>query len=138
MRKILRRFLCDGKIVYRIAMIISLAALEFGLLCELTWFWSGFPWSPFGYETCGLEWLIVVVFAWPQLVGGVLIRLFLLAKWRYPHYVWYLPLLLCAGISSVPFKSLAMGVFCIVFMLILPVVDVLGGRGAQKREKQAK
>lgn len=103
-----------NKLEYGISILLSLAMLEFGLFSALSWFWSGFEWSPFGYETCGLEYLLMVVFAFPSFALGLLIR------WKFPHYVWYLPLILCGIISCMWFKSLEFGIFCIAVMLFLP------------------
>ena len=107
--------------------MFSLAVLEFGLFSALSWFWSGFEWSPFGYETCGLEYLLMVVFAFQSFALGLLIR------WKFPHYVWYLPLILCGIISCMWFKSLEIGIFCISVMLFLPVIDFLGFRKAIRK-----
>ena len=114
------------KIEYLISIVISLIVLEFGFINALAWFWSGFEWSPFGYETCGMEFLAILLFAWPAFIFGLLIRLGLLFRWKFPHYVWYLPLSLC-GIASCAFeKSLGMGIFCIIAMLALPIIDFFG------------
>ena len=123
----------ENQFEYGASIIISLAALEFGLFASLTWFWSGFPWSPFGYETCGLEILAMFFFAYPAFVFGMLIRGFLLIRWKFPHFVWYLPLLLCGSVCCIWFKSFEMGLFCISAMLLLPVIDWIGCRKAARR-----
>ena len=121
------------RIEYLIAISISLILLEFGFFYALVWFWSGFKWSPLGYETCGMEFLAILLFAWPAFIFGLLIRLGLLFRWKFPHYVWYLPLILC-GIGSCAFaKSLGMGIFCIVSMLALPIIDVFGIKKAIRK-----
>jgi len=76
----------------------------------------------------------MVIFAYPSFVFGLLIRWGLLTRWKFPHYVWSLPLLLCGIISCMWFKSFELGIFCIVVMLILPFVDSLGFRKAVKKE----
>ena len=102
-----------NKIEYIISIAISLILLEIGFFYALAWYWSGFEWSPFGYETCGLEFIAILLLTYPAFVVGLLIRLGLLFRWKFPHYVWYLPLILC-GIASCAFaKSLTMGIFCI-------------------------
>ena len=121
------------KIEYLISIVISLIVLEFGFINALAWFWSGFEWSPLGYETCGMEFIVILLFAWPAFIFGLLIRLGLLFRWKFPHYVWYLPLILC-GIGSCAFaKSLGMGIFCIVSMLALPIIDVFGIKKAIRK-----
>ena len=121
------------KIEYLISIVISLIVLEFGFINALAWFWSGFEWSPLGYETCGMEFIVILLFAWPAFIFGLLIRLGLLFRWKFPHYVWYLPLILC-GIASCAFaKSLGMGFFCIVSMLILPIADFFGIKKAIRK-----
>ena len=121
------------KIEYLISIVISLIVLEFGFINALAWFWSGFEWSPFGYETCGMEFLAILLFAWPAFIFGLLIRLGLLFRWKFPHYVWYLPLSLC-GIASCAFeKSLEMGIFCIIAMLTLPIIDFSGVKNAVRK-----
>ena len=121
------------KIEYLVAISISLLVIEFGLFNALAWYWSGFEWSPLGYETCGMEFLAILLFAWPAFIFGLLIRLGLLFRWKFPHYVWYLPLILC-GIASCAFaKSLEMGFFCIVSMLILPIADFFGIKKAIRK-----
>ena len=118
---------------YTISILVSLAAFEFGLLNALAWYWSGFEWSPFGYETCGLEFLCVVVFAFPAFIVGSLIRFGLLYRWRVPNFVWFVPLLLC-GIASCTFaKSLEMGIYCAAAMPVLIIVDFLGWRRTVRR-----
>ena len=121
------------KIEYLISIVISLIVLEFGFINALAWFWSGFEWSPLGYETCGMEFIAILLLTYPAFVLGLLIRLGLLFRWKFPHYVWYLPLILC-GIASCAFaKSLEMGFFCIVSMLILPIADFFGIKKAIRK-----
>ena len=123
------------RIEYLIAISISLILLEFGFFYALVWFWSGFKWSPLGYETCGMEFLAILLFAWPAFIFGLLIRLGLLFRWKFPHYVWYLPFILC-GIGSCAFaKSLGMGIFCIVSMLALPIIDFSGIKNAIRKTR---
>ena len=111
---------------YLIADLISLGLLEYGLFVALAWYWSKFQWSPLGYETCGMEFLGVLLITYPAFVIGLLIRLGLLFRWKVPHWAWGVPLLLC-GIASCAFvKSLEMGIFCIAAMLIFPIVDFFG------------
>ena len=121
------------KIEYLISIVISLIVLEFGFINAFAWFWSGFEWSPLGYETCGMEFIAILLLTYPAFVVGLLIRLGLLFRWKFPHYVWYLPLILC-GIASCAFaKSLEMGFFCIVSMLILPIADFFGIKKAIRK-----
>ena len=121
------------KIEYLISIVISLIVLEFGFISALAWFWSGFEWSPLGYETCGMEFIAILLLTYPAFVLGLLIRLGLLFRWNFPHYVWYLPLILC-GIASCAFaKSLEIGFFCIVSMLILPIADFFGIKKAIRK-----
>ena len=111
---------------YLIADLVSLGLLEYGLFVALAWYWSKFQWSPLGYETCGLEFLGVLLITYPAFVIGLFIRLGLLFRWKVPHWAWGVPLLLC-GITSCAFvKSLEMGIFCIAAMLIFPIVDFFG------------
>ena len=111
---------------YLIADLVSLGLLEYGLFVALAWYWSKFQWSPLGYETCGMEFLGVLLITYPAFVVGLLIRLGLLFRWKVPHWAWRVPLLLC-GIASCAFvKSLEMGIFCIAAMLIFPIVDFFG------------
>ena len=111
---------------YLIADLVSLGLFEFGLYVALAWYWSKFQWSPLGYETCGLEFLGVLLITYPAFVIGLFIRLGLLFRWKVPHWAWGVPLLLC-GIASCAFvKSLEMGIFCIAAMLIFPIVDFFG------------
>ena len=121
------------KIEYLISIVISLIVLEFGFINALAWFWSGFEWSPLGYETCGMEFIAILLLTYPAFVLGLLIRLGLLFRWKFPHYVWYLPLILC-GIASCAFaKSLTMGIFCIAAMLALPIMDFSGIKKAIRK-----
>ena len=61
-----------------------------------------------------MEFIAILLLTYPAFVLGLLIRLGLLFRWKFPHYVWYIPLILC-GIGSCAFeKSLEMGIFCIV------------------------
>ena len=101
------------KIEYIISITVSLILLEIGFFYALVWNWSGFEWSPFGYETCGLEFIAILLLTYPAFVFGLLFRLGLLFRWKYPHYIWYLPLVLCGIASCAIAKSLEMGIFCI-------------------------
>ena len=121
------------KIEYLIAISISLILLEFGFLNALYWYWSGFEWSPFGYETCGLEFLGVLLITYPAFIIGLLIRFGLLFCWKVTYWAWGVPLLLC-GIASCAFvKSLEMGIFCIAAMVVLPIVDFFGIKKAVRK-----
>ena len=60
------------KIEYLVAISISLLVLAFGFFNALAWYWSGFKWSPLGYETCGMEFLAILLFAWPAFIFGLL------------------------------------------------------------------
>ena len=123
------------KIEYLISISISLLVIEFGLFNALAWYWSGFEWSPLGYETCGMEFLAILLLTYPAFVFGLLIRLGLLFRWKFPHYAWYTPLILC-GIGSCTFeKSLEMGIFCIVSMLALPIIDFSGIKNAIRKTR---
>lgn len=123
------------KLEYIVVELLSLAGLEFGLFQALFWYWSGFEWSPLGYEPCGLEGLVFPFFVWPSFLLAMLVRLGLLLRWKYPHCVWYLPLALC-GIGALPFfKSLWQGIFCIVTMVFLPFLELYGIMRAERRRK---
>ena len=122
-----------NKIEYLIAISISLILLEFGFFNALCWYWSGFEWSPFGYETCGLEFLAVLLFAYPAFIIGLLIKCGLLFRWNFPHYVWYIPLILCGIASCACEKSLVLGIFCIISMLALLPVDFCGLKKAFRK-----
>ena len=64
-----------------------------------------------------MEFMAILLLTYPAFILGLLIRLGLLFRWKFPHYVWYITLILC-GIGSCAFeKSLEMGIFCIVAML---------------------
>ena len=123
------------KIEYLVSILISLVLMELGLFGAWGWFWSGFPWSPFGYETCGLEILVFPFIVWPAFGLGELIRLGLLIRWKFPAYVWYLALILCAIASIAVCKSLTMGIYCAAAMLALPVIDLMAFRRAERRER---
>ena len=119
---------------YLIADLVSLGLFEFGLYVALAWYWSKFQWSPFGYETCGLEFLGVLLITYPAFIIGLLIRFGLLFCWKVTYWAWGVPLLLC-GIASCAFvKSLEMGIFCIAAMLVLPIVDFFGIKKAVRKE----
>ena len=80
-----------------------------------------------------MEFIAILLLTYPAFVLGLLIRLGLLFRWKFSHYVWFLPLILC-GIASCAFaKSLEMGFFCIVFMLILPIADFFGIKNAARK-----
>ena len=123
------------KIEYGISLSLSLASFEFGLFSALGWYWSGFAWSPFGSETCGLEFLLILIYAYPAFALGMLIRLGLLYRWKFPHPVWSGPLLLCGIASGAVTKSLLMGIFCLAAMAALPVIDFLTFRRAAPRRE---
>ena len=107
-------------------LLLSLAALEAGLFYALYWYWSGFEWSPLGYETCGLEIIVFPMLIYPAFVIGLLLRLLPFFRRRMPRYCLYLPLLLCAVCSCALAKTLEMGVLCIASMIVLAALDILG------------
>ena len=125
----------NGKAGYFAGIFLSLALLEFGFFEALYWYWSNSPWSPLGRDGCGMEYLVILFLTYPAFCLGLLIRLGLLLCWKFPHWVWYLPLILC-GIGSCAFEeSPAMGFFCIAAMLALPVIDFYGfGKAVRKRQ----
>ena len=87
----------------------------------------------FGYETCGLEFLGVLLITYPAFIIGLLIRFGLLFCWKVTYWAWGVPLLLC-GIASCAFvKSLEMGIFCIAAILVLPIVDFFGIKKAVRK-----
>ena len=99
----------------------------------MRWRGIGLVLSGRGYETCGMEFMAILLLTYPAFILGLLIRLGLLFRWKFPHYVWYIPLILC-GIGSCAFeKSLEMGIFCIVAMLALPIIDFSGIRNTLRK-----
>ena len=126
------------KLEYIFMQLLSLTGLEFGLFFALHCFWSHIKWSPFGYDTNGVELLVFRYAVWPFFLGGILLKLSLLWRgWKYPHCVWYLPLALC-GIGALPFfKSLWMGIYCIAVMVFLPFLELYGILRAERRRKPA-
>lgn len=123
------------KLEYIVVELLALATMEFGLFHALGWYWSCFEWSPLGYETCGLEGVVFLLFVWPSFLLALLLKLGLLPRWKYPHCVWYLPLALC-GVAAMPlFKSLCMGIFCIALMVFLPFLELYGALRAARRRK---
>ena len=123
------------KLEYIVVELLALATMEFGLFHTLGWYWSCFEWSPLGYETCGLEGVVFLLFVWPSFLLALLLKLGLLPRWKYPHCVWYLPLALC-GVAAMPlFKSLCMGIFCIALMVFLPFLELYGALRAARRRK---
>ena len=99
-------------------LLLSLAALETGLFYALCWYWSGFEWSPLGYETCGLEFIVFPMITYPAFVIGLLLRLLPFFRRRMPRYCLYLPLGLCALCACAFEKTLEMGVLCIASMIV--------------------
>ena len=123
------------KLEYLIISIISLILFEIGFFYAWAWYWSGFEWSPLGYETCGLEFLAIIFFTWPAFALAMLSRGILLIRWHFPHFAWYIPLFLSAAASCAFAKSFEMGIFCIVSMLVLPIVDIFAAKRAVRRKK---
>ena len=126
------------KTEYLIFILISLALLEFGLLHAWGWYWSGFQWSPLGYETCGLEFLAFPLIVWPGFILAELIRLGLFRRWKFPAYVWWGPPFLCGIAATAICKCLSMGIYCILVMVAVPVIDFWAFRKAARRVKTSK
>ena len=124
-----------GDLLFWLIFLLSLTGLEFGLFFALDWYWSCFEWSPLGHETSGLEGLVFPCFVWPSFLLAILLKLGLLQRWKYPHCVWYLPLGICGVAALLFFKSLGMGIFCIVLMFFLPFLELYGIRRAARRRK---
>ena len=123
------------KLEYLIISIISLILFEIGFIYAWAWYWSCFKWSPLGYETCGLAFLAFIFIVWPAFFLALLSRGILLIRWKFPHFAWYIPLFLSAAASCAFAKSFEMGIFCIVSMLVLPIVDIFAAKRAVRRKK---
>lgn len=125
------------KLEYIIVQLLTLAGLEFGLFLALTWHWSMYEWSPFGYDSGenGLSFLVFPFFVWPAFLLALLLKLGLLPRWKYPSCIWYLPLALCGVAALAFFKSLWMGIFCIALMVFLPFLELYGVLRAARRRK---
>ena len=111
------------KIEYILVILIACALSEFALFNAWYWFWSGFQWSPFGYETCGLEALVFWFFIWPGLILSELIRLGLLYRWRFPKYVWashFATVLVAIPIS----KGFTEGIVAALLMVLILAGDL--------------
>lgn len=120
------------KIEYIAALLLACMLTEFALFSIWAWNWSGFEWSPFGYENSGLEGLVFFFFIWPGLLFSQLIRLGLMARWRFPVYVWLLhPVTALAAFPSE--KGFAGGIIAALLMLLVFIGDAFSIRKARSR-----
>ena len=66
--------------------------------------------------------------------AGDIFRLVLLSRWKIPAYGWFLPLIL-SGIAAFPLcRKLNMAAYCIIAMIVLPVIDFLAFHKAERRK----
>ena len=120
------------KMEYILVILIACAISEFALFNAWYWFWSGFPWSPFGYETCGLISLVFSFFVWPALILSELIRLGLLYRWRFPKYVWLLHF--ATVLVAIPIsKGFTGGILAALLMVLIPAGDLYSMVKAERK-----
>lgn len=106
-------------IVEFICVIFSTLLIGFAFWSASAYCWSKFEWSPFGYETCGLE-SIVWIAIYPMYLISIFIKYMLYRGFGYPKW-WFRLCIVMMLIASIPEKSLVTGALPLIFI----VVDVV-------------
>lgn len=85
-----------------------------------------------GFSFDRLKFLLVI---WPAFVLALLLRGLLFIRWKFPPFAWYIPLISSSASSFALLKTFEMGIFCIMSMLALPIVDIFAAQRAVRRKK---
>lgn len=120
------------KIEYFVGLL-ALAFAIFGYYCALAFYWSGYEQSPFGYETCGLEFIAWLLFIYPAYIVSLLLKALLVWKFNYPK-IWCWVSFLMMSTVSIPVKSSYLGVMAIAFMLLDFVLYIFAAISANKQK----
>lgn len=121
---------------FRIEYFVGLLALAlaiFGYYCALAFYWSGLKNSPFGYETCGLEFIAWFLCIYPAYIVSLLLKALLVWKFNYPK-IWCWVSFLMMSAVSIPVKSSYLGVMAIAFMLLDFVLYIFAAISANKQK----
>ena len=122
---------------FRIEYFVGLPALAFaifGYYCALVFYWSSLKNSPFGYETCGMEFVAWVLFIYPAYIVSLLLKCLLVFKFNYKKR-WLLFSFLMMSAVSVPVKSPYLGAMAIFFMALEFVLYIVAAISANKQER---
>ena len=121
------------KIEYLIFILFSLIFSEYCLFGSWILFCGGVQWSITDWNS-GKVSLFILFHIWPAFLLGTFFRLVLLSRWIIPAYGWFLPLIL-SGIAAFPLcRKLNMAAYCIIAMIVLPVIDFLAFHKAERRK----
>ena len=103
-----------------------------------SYFWSGFKWSPFGYEECGLESLAWPFFIFPALGLSFLSKAALVKFFGYPKILWQFHLSTVVLTSLYVFdKGFGQGLMEALFIMLEIAVAVITSFCANNSAKQA-
>ena len=122
---------------FRIEYFVGLLALAlaiFGYYCALAFYWSGLKNSPFGYETCGLEFIAWFLCIYPAYIVSLPLKALLVCKFDYPKIWFWISFLMMLAVS-IPIKSLYLGFAAIFFILLEFVLYVFAAISANKSKK---
>lgn len=98
-------------------LLVTLSAV-YAYFCALSYFWSGFKDSPFGYETCGLENIVWVILITPLLIVSFLIKLILKRYYKYPSCFITSPIFMAVLLFMFTFdKGRGQGYMAIAFII---------------------
>ena len=121
------------KIEYLIFILFSLIFSEYCLFGSWILFCGGVQWSITDWNS-GKVSFFILFHIWPAFLLGTFFRLVLLSRWKIPAYGWFLPLIL-SGIAAFPLcRKLNMAAYCIIAMIVLPVIDFLAFHKAERRK----
>ncbi len=116
--------LLNKSIVKFIFLFFSLLLSCYAYFCSLVYFWSCFEWSPFGYETCGLESIVWVFVVIPALVISFFVKLFLKCYYKYPRFFITYPIFMFVLLMTFIFdKGYGQGIMAISFMVWEVFID---------------
>jgi|GEM_PF-5618010 len=68
-------------------LIISVAISIIAYFSAWTFFWSGFEWSPFGYENCELEGIVWFIIILPLFLIVLFLKSLLVFFWKYSNII---------------------------------------------------
>ncbi len=101
-----------------IILILSAGLASYAYFCALFYYWSCFEWSPFGYETCGLEVLVWAFSISPLLIFSLILKILLVKYFQYPKSFLVSFVALSAILYIFMFsKGLGQGIMSVLFII---------------------
>ena len=114
-------------------LIIAIGISIMGYFSALSYFWSEFKNSPFGYETCGLEGIVWLIFIPPVLGIAFILKIILAYFYQYPKILWISPIFTATLLFMFTLdKGLRQGIMAISFIIWEIIIGVYSAIYAEK------